>query len=283
MKPLKFLLLFICLIPSISYAQSPKHNWKNRNPTIQINYGLSEISLKNSSTGISNAGMLELRLGYTYQKESIYGNNTVKYNEGFSFLGYASDRLIPEHSRTSGLKSDLWKFGFGNKSAYGIDLNSITIIPYTSGSFVWSRFSYVDPVITFAGLEYFAGSEHPDLNDFNDAFRFGSQTESGISFQFAKGVSIDAEYERSLIFPRHLFGKYLGSTAIEAAGLALLDGFTRSVLRNNPVAGSIVNFLLKSGYSYGIYELRSSDMNWPFETAAPLNYNTFKIGLNFTF
>lgn len=73
------------------------------------------------------------------------------------------------------------------------------------------------------------------------------------------------------------------SSMIEVGGLFLIDSFTKNVLRNAPVAGTFVNFILKNAYEYGFYQLRKDKMNWPFTSSAPLRYNTFKLGMTFTF
>jgi hypothetical protein len=121
------------------------------------------------------------------------------------------------------------------------------------------------------------------LNNFNEALRFGSSTEGGINLQIAPCFSIQPKYEISDIYPRHLFGKQLASSLIEISGLVLIDGFVKSVLKNAPVAGTFVNFLLKNAYEYGFYQLRKNKMNWPFKSEAPLRYSNFKLGMTFTF
>jgi hypothetical protein len=94
-------------------------------------------------------------------------------------------------------------------------------------------------------------------------------------------MSIDASYERSIIFPRHLFWKWTGSVLIEAAGQWAVDGFVDRVLDSAPYAAPIVSFVLKNALSYGMYELRHDKMNWPFDTVSPLAYDQFKVGLTF--
>ena len=70
---------------------------------------------------------------------------------------------------------------------------------------------------------------------------------------------------------------------IEQAGAGMIDGFVGSILKHEPVAGAIVNFVLKNAYYFGINQLRSKQMNWPLGGEATLNYSTFKAGLTFSF
>jgi len=79
-----------------------------------------------------------------------------------------------------------------------------------------------------------------------------------------------------------LFWKWAGSAVIEEVANGLLDVFIKEIFRSSPAAGPIVNFLLKNGLSYGIYELRQEKMNWPFSSAPPLAFDSFRFGITFT-
>ena len=118
---------------------------------------------------------------------------------------------------------------------------------------------------------------------FNQSFRFGNSTEGGIKFQFIPNMSVDASYERSVIFPRHIFWPWAGGVVVEAAGQWAIDSFVNEILDSSPYAAPVVNFVLKNALSYGLYELRQDKMNWPFNTAASLSYDQFKVGFTFVF
>jgi hypothetical protein len=94
---------------------------------------------------------------------------------------------------------------------------------------------------------------------------------------------LDAGYERSIVFQRHLFWKWAGSAVMETAAQGLLDGFINKIFCSSPAAGPIVNFVLKNALAYGIYELRKDKMNWPFNSEAPFTYDQFKFGMTFVF
>ena len=121
------------------------------------------------------------------------------------------------------------------------------------------------------------------LDRYDGAFRFGTASEGGVRIEIANTVSLDAGFEASVIFPRHLFWKQLISFAIESGGQGAVDFFVDEVMDNSPAAGPIVNFVLKNALSYGFYLLKKDSMNWPFETEKPLTYETFKMGVSFTF
>ena len=243
-------------------------------PSIEVSYGLSNITLNGSSYGLANAGMIEMKLGFTKQSKSKYGNKILDYRNNFLFLGNASSNSYSK-SENPGIENSLWRFGLGNKKGYGVKMGSMSLMPYSSNSFAWSELNYSDNDVTT--------EENSALADFNDAFRFGSTTEAGLNFQIVSGLSIQPKYEISDIFPRHLFGKQLMSSAIETGGRYLLESFTNKIMKNTPVAGVFVNFILVNAYEYGFYQLRKDQMYWPFTSTAPLRYNTFKLGMTFTF
>ena len=96
-------------------------------------------------------------------------------------------------------------------------------------------------------------------------------------------VELNASYERSIVFRRHLFWKWLGSALIETAGQVAVDKFVDEIMDSTPCAGPIVSFVLKNALAYGAYELRMQKMNWPFKSEPPLSYDQFKVGINFVF
>jgi hypothetical protein len=273
--------IFFTFISSSLFAQrsnSSRDHSKFKffdNPTIEISYGLTNIKLNGYSSKISDAGLLELKLGFTNQRDSYFGKKILRYDNRFLFLSNSSNDLTSK-SKSSGVNSSMWRFGFGNKEGYGLKLGSVSLMPYTSNSFAWTNFEYDKN-------SFQSEADKLMLDNFNGTFRFGSTTEGGINLQLFPGFSIHPKYEISDIYPRHLFGKQFMSLMIEVGGLILIDSFTKNVLRNAPVAGTFVNFILKNAYEYGFYQLRKDKMNWPFTSSAPLRYNTFKLGMTFTF
>lgn len=284
LKKILFIVSIIPVLTTNSFSQSDKskkwnfYNWYSSKPSIEVTYGSSFIKLNGSSYDLANAGMFELKLGFSSQRESGYSQKIVRYKNRYLFLSNASSKNST-HSNNLKVSNDMWRFGFGNKDGYGLNLGSFSILPYNSNSFDWSEFNYVNPAPADSqSINYF----YP-LNDFNDAFRFGRTAEAGINFQITKGFSIQPEYEVADIFPRHLFGKQFMSSIIQYSGLFAIEGFTKLIMKNTPVAGTIVNFILVNAYEYGFYQLCKNQMYWPFTSVAPLRYETLKLGMTFTF
>ncbi|HMS64307.1 MAG TPA: hypothetical protein PKD83_03535 [Ignavibacteria bacterium] len=277
----RVIILFLLFISTDLYSQfsyNSDHDKKFRfrgKPTIDLSYGVSDITLSGFDPKIANTGMIELRLGYSSLQKTKYASNILKYDNGFLLLSNSSYDLTGNPGSDE-IKSTMWKFGFGKREGYGIKFGSFSMELFNSNSFVWSEFVY-DTLTTQNNIDY------SPLNEFNDAFRFGSATEGGINFQFTPGFSIQPKYEISDIYPRHLFFKQSVSTLIELTGLVLLDTFIKQIMKSSPVPGTIVNFILKNAFEYGMYELRKSDVDWPYSGASPIRYATFKIGTTYTF
>ena len=285
-KTLLPVIVFTFIISQSLFPQSlksPNSNCKNEGfkyydqPTIELTYGMSQISLNNFESNFSDVGILELKLGYTFQRRSFYGKNTLRFTNGFAFLNHNSSDLAYNSKKVNELSSEMWQFGIGRKVGYGLNFGSVSLVPYTSNSFVWSRLNMQD--YTTSAFQ----NDIDIINRYNESFRFGGSYESGINFQLTRMISIQTQLNRTIVFERHQFGKHLISMLVEEGGLFLLEAFTDNVLENDPVAGTIVTFLLKSGYSFGLYQLRTQDMYWPYRSAAPLSYISFKFGTSFTF
>ncbi len=244
-------------------------------PTISLDYGLSKLTTKNFDENFAKPNLLELKLGYTRERNNDVEENILDYNYKYFYVSNFSTDLAGSSSGGADLKTDMWRFGFGRSSGYGYELGSAAIIPYHTYSFEWSKLKMKDNPLT--------ANDQGISNLYNDSFRFGSSTEGGIRFKIIPNLALEAGYERSIIFPRHIFWKWVGSTIIEAAGQFGIDSFVNEILDSSPYAAPVVNFVLKNALSYGIYELRHEKMNWPFDTAAPLAYDQFKFGVTFVF
>lgn len=245
-----------------------------KSPTITLNYGLSKMNLEGFSSSLADPGLLELKLGYTSDK--VYGPaDIVKYAYKYLHLSTFTTDLRGSEDDSMKLETDMWRFGFGRASGYGYKLGEAAIIPYYSYALNWSRVDFRDSISNRADYE--------TAELFDETFRFATSTEGGIRFKLFSPLILEAGYERSVVFPRHLFWKWLGSAGLEAAGQWVLDEFIENIMDSSPYAGPIINFVLKNALSYGIYELRQEKMNWPFKSAAPIAYDQFKFGLTFVF
>ncbi len=293
-KKIFILFLFVILEAAAAFAQEDNDTTKTKDdwgwdhhkfkfdlfssefkgmPTISLEYGFSKLSLNGFNETFGNPNLAEFKIGYTDIK-STDEENILKYKFHYFFLGNFSTKLAGSSSANK-LATDMWRFGFGRSSGYGYKLGDGAIIPYHTYSFEWTRLKMLDTPANPAGKNMIAL--------FNNSFRFGTSFDGGIKFKIIPNIMLDAGYQRSIVFPRHLFWKWAGSVIIEVAGQGAIDHFVDQVMDASPYAVPVVSFVLKNALSYGIYELRQEKMNWPFATAAPLAYNQFKFGLTFVF
>lgn len=245
-------------------------------PSIDFYWGNAQSSFKlqDYKDKFPNIGDLTLKIGFTRLKtnESIIKSSS----EQILFQGLSSSFLPSFEEKQDDIELSAWRAGIENASGYGYEFSdNIKLILFNSNALIWTHIEFKDSTIRNDPLHIY--------DTYNKSIRFGDKFEGGIKIQLLKPLGISASYERSIVFPRHLFWYWLGSELIEGIGHGLIDGFVRTVVKSNSVAAPIVAFVLKNGYSYFIYELRTENMNWPFDTAAPLHFQTYKIGFSFMF
>ena len=245
------------------------------NPTIEMNYGGSTNSLHLLTGKFNKANLAELKLGYTTENNLSSTESIMKYKSKYFGLSNISYNLA-KNSVASNYDGDMWRFSAGVDRGYGYKPGQKSaIIFYSGNALTLSRLKIDNPISNIG--------DSLSLNMFRDAFRYGQKTEGGMKIQIIPQLVFSAGYERAMVFPRLLFWKWVGGVAIEAAGQAMIDEFVDKILDSTPIAAPVINFLLKNGLSYGIYELRKEKMNWPFNTAAPFLTDSYKFGVTFIF
>lgn len=257
-------------------------NWEDKmldytfrgSPTITMNYGLSKMSIHNFDAKFADPRMAEIKLGYTTQRPSKRSEDILRYSYRYIYLSNITTELADVSETSPEIETNMWRFGFGRASGYGYQLGQSAIIPYYAYSLDWSR------------IEFKEAPADPDefnkVNMYHESFRFGTSSEGGIRINIIPQITVEAGYERSAVFQRHLFWKWAGSALLEACGQWAVDSFVREIMKSTPGAVPVVNFLLKNALSFGVYELRKEKMNWPFKSEAPVSYDQFKFGVTFT-
>ncbi len=251
-----------------------------QHPTFSLQTGLSFPTLGSLQNlpDFNDLNSVGIRIGNTKieSMELKTGGLVNEFSQNFLFLeNYSSKWKIKDNNN---INTRMWRFGWFNTDGYGYKLGERNFLMLThSNSLNWSKMDVDNLAPT---------SDSADVNRisrFTEQFRFGTSFASGISFILARSVSLDVNYERSIVFPGHKFWYWLGSMSIELVSHALLDEFIEEVIHSSPSLAPIVNAILKGGLSFGIYELRKTNMNWPFKTEAPLFNDGVRIGLTFMF
>ena len=240
-------------------------------PTIAVKYGLSKMDHKNLSESFSDPRSIELKLGYT-NYDKVWRSSYIKQTN-FKYISVANITTDLAGDDVDPYTTNNWKIGIGNNSGYGYQFGPSALYLTSGGSVDWTRIRlYSTP----------ADADVEITDQYHDSFRFGTSMEAGIRFQVFRQVSLEADYERAVIFQRHLFWKWLGSAAIESAAQFMVDRFVEEILDSSPYFAPVMAFLLKNGLNYGIYELRKEKMNWPFNSEPPVTIDQFKFGVTFT-
>lgn len=250
-----------------------------KNPFMEFSYGLSDVKHNSFNTKFNNIGMGELRLGYrgVYEGDKDY---LVELNEKFLSIALINKDLYTSDNSLSKYNAEFLRFGLGSTSGFGYKFGAFEILPYHTSSYDWTSLRKIE----YNGVN--PGIVVPDdelLNMIGSNFRFGRSIEGGVKIGLASAISINAGYEASVIFQRHLFWYWAGSALIEEIGNKLIFNFIDRAIESSPSVGPVVSFILKNAYSYCFYLLRKDSMNWPFATEKPMTIESFKLGVTFAF
>jgi hypothetical protein len=245
------------------------------NPVIEFSYGISKIKNRDVNASFSDAGLAEMRLGF--QKRYLLNSKIIKQRNSFIYIDGISNNLVNKTSGVMGLSPEMWRLGLGQAYGFGYYTGNVSLSFYSSNSLGWTSYSNAKT------NEELVKNESSFTGHYNNSIRFGSSTEGGIVLKAGNYITLRCGYDRSLVFPGYVFWEHSGSMLLEYGALALIDRFIMDIQKSSIYAVPVVDFLLKNAFSYALYTLRSEKMNWPFNGAAPLEINTFKIGLTFLF
>jgi hypothetical protein len=294
MKKLFIFIAIFAVLSSASFSQDKPEQKKSKKfkilgeellysgrPLIDISYGSSDFSFKNSGLKFSDYGIIETKLGYAFLGKTIYSPDIVRFRDRFLSGSMYANSLSIRNRNENNNTTKSWRFGIGSEEGYGYKIGKkSSIILYNAGTINWTRYDEGTQAELF---ENGLAPRKEALHDFYQTFRFGTSTEAGILIPISNMINLQAMYDRAIIFPRHMVWKHLGSALLEGIGQSAIDGFVKAIMKSSPYAGPIVSFVLKNGLSYGLYELRKEKMNWPFESAEPLFNESFKLGVTFMF
>ncbi len=95
-------------------------------------------------------------------------------------------------------------------------------------------------------------------------------------------ISLSRSYEAGVVYPRIVFWELMGSYVVVGLANGIVTWFGDDMLKASPTLGPIFLFVIRSGVTWGIYQLWREDMNWPFGSETPLTHESLKFGLSFT-
>lgn len=189
---------------------------------------------------------------------------------------YVWHGIAADTAATANAALGLWRFGSEDIEAWGYtgDASASGVYFVHGSNHGW----------TF--LDVTRAPAQPDeqyLTDFGSAMRFGETMRAGVDLRWGM-VSLNAAYTWDQVYPRHLFWKWAGSSAIEGIASGLVDAFVKAIGESSPKAVPIMNFVLRNGLAYGFKSLRKANMTWPFGAdTPPLNIETYSVGVTVSF
>ncbi|MBD3235855.1 MAG: outer membrane beta-barrel protein [Candidatus Eisenbacteria bacterium] len=241
-------------------------------PTIRLGYGLCDVTLDGLETDFAELGQAELALGYSDYE--LNENGITDYTYGaLSFARLSTE--LSEQAEAGTIDGEFWRIGFDGASGYGYRIRGSAITPYYGWGLNATQLTVDAP------LDRRTDQALIDL--YRDEFRFGSKMEGGLRLRFGPMVELSAGYERTAVFRRWLFWKWLLSAGLEHTAQEALDAFIEEIHDRSPKAAPLVHFVLKNALAYAWYELRTEEMNWPFDTEPALMLETYKVGISFIF
>jgi len=259
-------------IERINYSKTIQ----NKN-LIAISYGISNLSYphKDIFSELSKVFLFEIKYGFV-RIDDNFKNSSFAYlaSETAYFANYSS-HMTAKEIKDDGKTTDAWLFGFDFTNGYGYNSKISKSFLIHSGGLGWA-------IIDFENLgESLAEQRRYDI--FDKKFRFGTDFHSGLRHYFTQSISMDALYGHSIYFPQFSGWKFFGSYISELMIQRAIDYFAEDYIPKFPESFPLVNWSAKSLVSLLFYEFRRDQMNFPFSSESPINYDSFKIGVSLTF
>jgi hypothetical protein len=174
-----------------------------------------------------------------------------------------------------------WRFGFQLTSGHRLGEGSSGLCLLHSGGWTWS---YVRPSTTPWNADSTTTAIAMATADSYRTSHFGANTSAMIGYSIGGTVTIEASYQRVLLYKNHVFFPWLGSMLLEGLAQTLLGASLSTAETRNPHAAAIATLILRSALSWGIYQLRStSGQHFPFKGNTPMLWDEVRIGIGIQF
>ena len=250
--------------------------WRGAHPFVEVNYGYGIPKHKNIEADFTRFGSIGIKLGYSDTHN--YRKHLYQVDDNY-FLGtYSSDELnkIDEQDEPGKIKTEMWRFGFGNRLGYGYELALFSLLPYNQIQCTFTKLEFSrDPSFSPSDIDLFERYE--------GTYRFGISTEGGVKFELFKSLAVIGSYETAVVYPRVIFFKWFGSVIIQTITLGLISRFAEDIVDSSPVMGPLMYAILRNGAGYGLYYAMQSNMYWPFKSEKPFTHEMFRLGASITF
>lgn len=250
---------------------------------LDIYFGESELTREGLKGEDLNSNVYGIVLGDKKERKHSDSNNVIFQEKiGLSLiLGsgkniQSSDSLYQGISLTNANALDFWSLGFVMGKGYGYDWGDATLMLTVEDNFSWTSIS----------PRSFDKSQTPNdwqyIMDFDGPMRYGSSMTSSMEIRVSNTFSLTGGYTWNQVMPRHMVWYWMGSEFMELFTTVSIDKLMEKYIDISPKSQPVMHFILKSAALYGMKELRRKYMNWPFETASPMNITYWNIGVGLT-
>jgi hypothetical protein len=248
-------------------------SWNKRHPFVEFGYGLDQAHHKRLGAGFPSTGMMEVKAGYLVV--DTLENGLLSLDQSFLVGSWYNSNLGGETGGPDEITGKLARFGLGHGENYGYDLGGSSIVPYFQSTAAWTELTTGRPTTL-------SQDDIEILDRYEGTFRFGASAESGIRANIGRTISLSGGYEAGVVYPRIVFWELAGSYVVVGAANGVVSWFGKDMVDSSPTLGPIFLFLIRSGVTWGVYQLWREDMNWPFASETPLTHETLKFNLSFT-
>lgn len=294
MSTFSFLWTIISLIilTTISFSQPDVHkicgdnnprwddlthwNLRDFHPFVEGNYGIGFPRHKHFENDFENFGLLEVKLGYNH---NVINQDFVLFIDERYVMGSFAKKdqnWLDSEADTEKVRTEMLRFGFGNRSGYGYKLSFLSFLPYHQSQFSFTKLKIQRRIDLLQ-------NDREILERYGERYRFGISTEGGIKLELFQSLAFTGSYETGVIYPRVIFFRWLAGLAIETVIVEGISHFARDIVDHSSALGPIFYALLRNGAAYGIYIGLRDKMYWPINSEMPLTYETLKFGLSLTF
>jgi hypothetical protein len=247
---------------------------------IGLQYGFGDVDRDGFTGDLASVGSFEARLGFGIERTYAGEDALLRQSANFAHVGNIASRLASDLPGPTEVGTDMWRFGLGFGDGYGYRFASDRgrFVLGSSAMFGWYTLDVEGDAL--GGL---SPADATSLEQFTSHTRYGESWESAVEVGFGDMFALHLGYERTAVFPSFKFWYWLMSSIIDRGALVATDIFVDEVADASPYAAPVVRFLLEGALQYGFYELRKDDVNWPFDTDAPLTVDMFKLGVTTRF
>jgi hypothetical protein len=249
-----------------------------KQPSLSLFYGPTSSSMNgvgrsafNSTSSvqlqISNYTFSQLDSASTADSPLMVSSTPIILEYTSPQLGFSSEIKNPVLTMTRiGMQ-------FTSGYAYSNSQKQPTFSLLHNGGFSWQW-------LTIDSLLLASETERSTIAPFATGNRFGGNRGFTARWHIGGDVSIDAQFDRLLVYNGVPFFRFVGSYAVEGISQSLLDIFLIRPLVNKESASlPVVNVILKSALSFLISELRRSSQFFPLGGNDPIINDSFRIGM----